>query len=212
MKLQPRVPIFVAVAIAAAGAVLAADVKFLSTFKSIDAGAVTFFGKKVAALVITTDQGLRVSAEEALVRELGTLGMQGVATYRIAPQQELENAEKAKPWFERAGVEGVVALRPVKKSERTNYSPIMWNDPYYGSLWGYYGYGWSQAYQYGIYTHETVIVVENAVYSVPKNALMWAAVTESTEAKNLQKFLNDLVKATVKEMQKQGLAKGQLKK
>ena len=212
MTLQPRVPLLVAVAIAAAGAVLAADVKFLSTFKSIDAGAVTFFGKKVAALVITTDSGPRVSGEEALVRELGTLGMQGVATYRIAPQQELENAEKAKPWFERAGVEGVVALRPVKKSERTNYSPIMWNDPYYGSLWGYYGYGWSQAYQYGIYTRETVIVVENAVYSVPKNALMWAAVTESTEAKNLQKFIGDLVKATVKEMQKQGLAKGQPKK
>jgi len=37
-------------------------------------------------------------------------------------------------------------------------------------------------------------------------------VTESTEAKNLQKFIGDLVKATVKEMQKQGLAKGQPKK
>ena len=130
MTLQPRrVPCFIAIAVAAAGAVLAADVKFTSTFKSIDAGTITFFGKKVAALVITNDNGLRVSGEEALVRELGTLGMQGVATYRIAPQQELESAEKAKPWFERAGVEGIVALRPVKKDDKLNYSPVMWNDP-----------------------------------------------------------------------------------
>ena len=35
--------------------VVAADVKFTSTWKSMDAGAVSFAGKKVAALVISKD-------------------------------------------------------------------------------------------------------------------------------------------------------------
>src|SRR5690349_3840778 len=78
-------------------ATLSADVKFTSTFKSLDAGGTSLAGKKVAALVISNDLGLRVPAEEALVRELNERGMQAVATYRIAPKEELARAETARP-------------------------------------------------------------------------------------------------------------------
>ena len=106
----PRIASIVAVAmVGALGVILSADVKFTSTFKSLDAGSTSFFGKKVAALVISSDDSLRVPAEEALARELTGLGMQGVATYRIAPKEELAGADRAKPWFDRANVEGVVA-------------------------------------------------------------------------------------------------------
>jgi len=56
---------------------------------------------------------------------------------------------------------------------------------------------------------ETVVVVETTIYSVPRNQLLWAAVTQSTNPRNLQAFVGELVKETVKEMQKQGLAKSQ---
>src|SRR6185436_10453453 len=101
------------IAIVVAVATLSAAVRFTSTFKSLDAGAVSFAGKKVAALVISNDDSLRVAGEESLVRGLNGRGMQAVATYRIAPKEELARAETAKPWFEKANVEGVVAVRPV---------------------------------------------------------------------------------------------------
>jgi hypothetical protein len=191
--------------------VVAADVKFTSTWKSMDAGAVSFAGKKVAALVISKDDSLRVAGEEALARELSARGMQGVATYRIAPKEELQNPDTAKGWFERGNVEGVVAVRPVSSEKRTTYTPGMWTGPYYGSLWGYYGYGWSNVYIPGSIEHETVVVVESTIYSVPKNALLWAAVSETRSPKDLSRFVQDLVKASVKEMQKQGLARSQVK-
>src|SRR5262245_3007455 len=87
--------------------------KFTSTWKAPDVAGVSFAGKKVAALLITSDQNLRISGEEQLVRELEARGVSGVATYRMAPQEELTSADRARPWFERAGAEGVVALRPV---------------------------------------------------------------------------------------------------
>jgi hypothetical protein len=90
-------------AIVTSVAALSAAIRFSSTFKSLDAGAVSFVGKKVAALVISNDDSLRVSGEEALVRELKERGMQAVATYRIAPREEMRTAETAKPWFEKAG-------------------------------------------------------------------------------------------------------------
>src|SRR5688572_2583343 len=48
----------------AAVVTLSADVRFSSTFKSLDAGGTSFAGKKVAALVMSNDMGMRVPAEE----------------------------------------------------------------------------------------------------------------------------------------------------
>ena len=167
----------------------------------------SFAGKKVAALVITQDDSLRVSGEEALVRELTARGLQSVATYRIAPKEELQSGDRAKVWFEKANVEGVVAMRPVSSEKRTTYNPGTWTNPYYSTFWGYYGYGWGSLYIPGSVERDTVVVVETTIYSVPRNQLLWAAVSETKNPKTLQRFIEDLVKESVKELQKQGLAR-----
>ena len=193
-------------AMVAAVAALSAAVRFTSTFKSLDAGAVSFAGKKVAALVITNDDSLRVAAEESLVRELNARGMQAVATYRIAPKEELARADTAKPWFEKANVEGVVAVRPVSVDTET-YTTGTWVTSNYSTLWGYYGYGWGSMYIPGSVERNTFVVVETTIYSVPRNQLLWAAVSETKDPKTLQRFVEELVKESVKELQKQGLAR-----
>jgi hypothetical protein len=188
-------------------AVLSAAPKFSSVWKSPDAGSVTFAGKKVAALVMTPDDSLRVAGEESLVRELTARGLQSVATYRIAPKEELQSGDRAKGWFEKANVEGVVALRPVSREKRTTYSPGMWVNPNYSTFWGYYGYGWGSMYIPGSVDQDTVVTVETTIYSVPRNQLLWAAVSETKNPKDLRKFVEDLVKESVKELHKQGLAR-----
>ena len=192
-----------------AAALLAAAVTFTSTFKSLDAGAVSFFGKKVAALVISNDDSLRVAGEESLVRELAARGMQAVASYRIAPKEELRRADTARPWFEKAGVEGVVAVRPVSADTQRSYNTGTWVSTNYATLWGYYGYGWSAVYVPGGVQRETLVVVETTVYSLPRDQLLWAAVSETRNPRDLRGFVQELIKESVEEMQKQGLAKRQ---
>src|SRR5688500_20306670 len=89
-----------------AGTSLAAKTKFQSVWKAPDAATVSFAGLKVAALVIDKDDSLRVAGEEALVRELTARGMQGVASYRMVPKEELQSADRARGWFEKAGGRG----------------------------------------------------------------------------------------------------------
>jgi hypothetical protein len=190
---------------------IAADVTFTSVWKTPAAFEVSLAGKKVAALVISKDESLRVAGEEALARELTNRGMQGIATYRMAPREELASAETAKPWFERSGVEGIVALRPVSSEKRTAYTVETWADPYYSSLWGYYGYGWGNVYVVGSARQETVVTVETTIYSVPRNTLLWAGASETTDAKGLTRFIEALAIETVKELHKVGLAQ-QIKK
>jgi hypothetical protein len=190
------------------GTVLSAAISFTSTWKSMDAGGVSFAGRKVAALVISQDDSLRVAGEEALARELSARGMQGVATYRIAPKEELQSADRAKPWFERAAVEGVVAVRPVSADTQMTYTPGTWLSSTYASFWSYYGYGWSSVYIPPRQERETVVVVESTIYSIPRNQLLWAAVTESTNPKDLPRFVEELVKKSVEALHEQGLARG----
>jgi hypothetical protein len=209
MKRAVCTSVMTAAVAATAVLTLSAAVKFTSTFKSVDASSVSFAGKKVAALVISNDDSLRVAGEESLVRELSARGMQGVATYRIAPKEELRRADTARPWFEKASVEGVVAVRPVSADTRQTYTTGTWVSPTYSTLWSYYGYGWGAVYIPGSVQRETVVVVETTIYSVPRNQLLWAAVTETKNPRDLRAFVEELVKASVEEMQKQGLARRQ---
>ncbi len=178
-------------------------VKFTSTWASPDAATVSFKGQKVAALVISDDMSLRMSAEEALARELTARGMQGAAAYRIIPLPELKDPEKAKNWFTRESVAGVVALRPISQDKVPRYDTAMWTSPTYSTLWGYYPYSWTTVYVVGSVPTDTVIVVESLVYSVETGKLVWGGVSETTNPKSLQKLVADLVKEGANKIQKQ---------
>jgi hypothetical protein len=189
-------------AVAASVAVEAADFKW--TWKAPDTYTIGFAGKKVAAMVISQDQMLRMSAEEALVRQLNTLGIQGVAAYKLIPREELQDAAKAKVWIEKAQLEGVVAMRLVSAETLRTYSPASWSSTSYSSLWSYYDTTWVAVYNPGYLHDDRVVTVETVLFSVPKDKLLWGGLSESTNPKTMDAFMKDLVTKAVKEMKKQG--------
>lgn len=193
--------------VAAVVSTAASDPKFTSSWSAPDAKGTTFAGKKVAALIVTKDQNLRISGEEQLVRELNARGIQGIATYKMMPQEESQSAERARPWIERSGVEGVVALRPISAERERTYSPATWTTTSYSTLWGYYGYGWTSYYDPGGYRDDSTLVVETLVYSVPRDMLLWAGVSTTTNPKEAQAYITSLVKEAIKEMRKKQLVK-----
>ena len=188
-----------------ATAVVAAGPKFRSVWKAPDISSLNFVGKTVAALVITDSQSLQVSAEEKLVSELMGLGVNAIATYRIVPREELKSAEKAKGWYDRRGIQGVVAVRPLaEEKERT--APVVFASGYDTSFWGYYGSSWSAVYEPGYSREERFVSLETLIFDVPGNALVWAGMSTTDNPKNGQAVVADVVEQAVKELQKQGLA------
>jgi hypothetical protein len=183
----------------------AAEFKSQYVAKGIEGA--SFAGKKVAALVITDDVPLRMSAEEALVRQLNDRGLTAVASYKLIPAPVLKDKEQAKAWIGKAGVQGVIALRPVVlETKVTKYDP-QWVSGYYQSFWGYYGYGWSAAYVPGGTTREAIVIVETLAYDVAKDMLLWAAVSDVRDPANMDAYMKELVKDGAKEMKKAGLIK-----
>lgn len=196
---------WIASLVACATATALAAPQFVNVWKSPEAARLNFAGKNVAALVITDSQSLQMSGEESLVRELSARGVNAKATYRFVPGPELKNAESAKGWFQRAQVEGVVALRPVSRETGREYSPVVWGSGYYQSFWGYYGYGWRDVSVVRRSKDTTIVVVETLVYDLTRDQLVWAATSQTKDPGALQEFVKDLVDAAVREMTKMKL-------
>jgi hypothetical protein len=190
------------------GAALAAESYTLtSTWKAPGEGTLSFAGKKVVALVFTADENLRMSAEEALAREISARGPQGVAAYRAIPRELLTDKEKAKGWFDQSGTAGVVALRLVSKDQARVYDAVVWASGYYGNFYDYYGNAWATVSPIGKGHIETTITVETLMYRVSDAKLLWAAVCQTTDPKDPGGFMKGLAKAVVKQLEKEGVVR-----
>jgi len=188
-------------------ATVAAKTKFSSVMRSPEAAKVSFSGRKIAALVIDKDDSLRVAGEEGLVNELTARGINGVASYRIIPKEELRNTDSARGWYEKSGVQGVVALRVVSNERFKTITPSTWSTAYYQDYWGYYGNSWGAVFTPGSERIDHFVSIETLIYNLPDGHLLWAGVSMTENAKTGAQVIAEVAKEAVKEMNKQGLAK-----
>jgi hypothetical protein len=192
--------LFVAVATAASN-------EFLSTWKSPTAGPLNFVGRKVAAVVIVDDLSLQMSAEEAMAREISARGPIGVASYRIVPREDIANKERAKAWFERAGVQGLVVMRLVDTDKQKVYSAVVWSSGYYGNAWDYYAYGWATPYPIGGGRTQTTITVETLLYDLTTGSPIWSGVSRTTDPKDTGSYMKALAKDVGAQLKKAKLTR-----
>ena len=191
--------------VACATAVLAQSYAFRSSWKSQDIQKLEMAGKKVVAIVISTDQSLRMSVEEAVARELTTRGSVGVAGYRSVPAELLKDPDKARAWFEKTGVSGIVVLRLLGVEKERVPSAVVWSTTYYQSFSNYYASAWQTVIPIGAGRQITTIVVETLLFDVAKGGLIWGGVTEASDVKNVESYVAGLSGAISEELQRVGL-------
>ena len=176
----------------------------VSSWKAPDAEPFRLRGEKVAAVVMANDHTIRLAGEEALARELSARGAAGVPMYTLLAGAHPDEA-KARAAAERAGVVGVVVLRPVRVdkeiSSRPTYSGAM-----YGGFWGgYYGHGWGSAWSAAEIRTDTIVIVETLVYSLRQNKLVWGGQSKTTNPANLNRLIENTAEQVADELVRQGL-------
>jgi len=189
-----------------------ASTSFNSTWKNPAVqGPLSFKGKKVAALIVSKEEGVRYGAEDALAREITARGAVGIPAYSLIPKEITQDKEKAKEFLAKAGVVGVVAMRAVGKEQEVSSSGgYYWGGPTYATFWGggYYGWGWGGVYSPGYMRTDTIVHVEILVYSLEQDKLVWAARSETTNPEKVGPFIKELTARAAAEMKKQGLIQG----
>jgi len=193
----------------------ATGTNFSSTWKAPEAQALKFAGKKVAALIISKDESVRRGAEDELSYQITKRGAKGIPAYALIPTEGVQDKERAKAAFEKAGIAGVVSMRVVGKDQELNYQPgatwsSAWGGPYYGSFWGgagggYYAWGWGGVYDPGYLRTDTIVTVETLVYSLEQDKLIWAGMSRTSNPEHVDVLIRTLVDKAARELQKQGL-------
>jgi hypothetical protein len=193
---------------AATTAFACASTSFHSTWKAPGAGPLNFKGRKVAALIVSKEEGVRYGAEDALAREMSARGAVGIPAYSLIPKELVQDKEKAKEFLAKAQVAGVVAMRVVGKDKEVSGSPGgYWGSPSYATFWGagYYGWGWGGVYDPGYIRTDTIVIVETLVYSLEQDKLVWAGQSETTNPSKVGPFIQELTAKAANELKKQGL-------
>jgi len=179
-----------------------------STWKDPTAAPLNLRGKKVVALVVTDEEGLRYAAEDEAAREITAHGAVGVPAYTLLPQPQIREKERARAIFEKERIEAVVVVRPVAKE---NYlSGYASSTPGYSSFWGpgFWGRGgsWGGGGVGDAYLRtDTILIVETLVYSLQQNKLVWASQSKTINPTQVGSFMRELSKTLGTEMEKQGL-------
>ena len=196
------VPKAVLAATAAVTLAACATTSLQSTWKDPSAAPLNLKGKKVVALVVTDEQALRYATEEEAAREITAHGAVGIPAYRLLPQAQIRDKERARAIFEREGIEGVVVVRQIAKEKALSGS--FSGSPGYGSFWGpgFWGGGFGGD---GYLRTDTILIVETLVYSLEQNKLVWASQSKTINPTQVGSFMRELSKTLGTEMEKQGL-------
>ena len=77
----------------------------------------------------------------------------------------------------------------------------MWSTAYYSSFWNYYGTSWTAVRSYRT-SQNRIVTIETLIYDVPKDKLLWAGVSETTNPKGAAMVVSEIVTETALEMRK----------
>jgi hypothetical protein len=199
-----RVHAIGAMLVAACGAVGCTHA-MLSSWKAPDAEPFPLQGEKVAAIVMTTDVTTRRAGEAALARQLSRRGVAGVPMYELLGGDPANEAT-ARAAAERAGVVGVVVMRPVRVEKALFSTGGPYVGPMSGGFWGeYFGHGWASAWPAGEVRSATIVTIETRVYSLPANRLLWAGQSTTADPRNLERLVADTARQVSDELARLGL-------
>ena len=157
--------------------------------------------KKVLVAAQSKDQARRRAIEAYLAKRIAN----ATPSYEIISEEEARNADAAKAKIVSAGFDGAVVVRFVGTRQETTYVPgtSYWGPAPYGSMWGYWGYGWGAVYDPGYMVTDSVVTLESNVYALEKDELIWSSRSETISPTSIDDLMNSVMASTLKEMKKQ---------
>lgn len=182
-------------------------VKYVKTWKNPEAQPTTWKGKKVVVFAGTRLVDARQGAEQAMVRELAKLGIEGIPSYTAIPPAAEKDLDMARRILTDAGIAGVLIMRVTAFKDETEVggATAYYLGPNYSSFYGFWGTGWNVQYVPPQVKTKVTVVVETLVFSVDQDKLLWTGTSETTNPEKVDKLIKQLAGATRDEIKKTGL-------
>jgi hypothetical protein len=157
---------------------------------------------KTVAVFVTKDEALRRSVEDRIAGKFPG----GVPSYRVMNTIKSTEPADILDQLRHQGFDGAVIMRVADVSTQLNYVPgsYWYGAPYY-TFGGYWSAAWAYPYDPGYVATDKIVTVETQVYSLPKDKLVFAARSETTNPASAAKLTDSVLRHVTKDMQKKGL-------
>jgi hypothetical protein len=197
MFMRRRVAVLGLATILAAGC--PPETNLTAVWKSPSVTSVRF--NKILVAAQAPDQARRRNIEAHLAKRIE----HATPSYEVISEAEAKDTNAAKAKIAALGFDGAVIVRFVGTAQQQTYVPgtAYWGPAPYGSMWGYWGYGWGAVYDPGYLVTDTVVTLESNVYSVSRDELIWSSRSETISPSSIESLMNSVIEATVKEMKRQ---------
>jgi hypothetical protein len=162
--------------------------------------------------VVESQQNRRVY-ESNFVEELKALGIKATASYTLIKSSVKIDRKSITKAIEGTDIDGVIVTYMTSIDEETVYRPGTTYITGAGYGYGRYGYGAGYPYGYtysqtpGYYTTHNTYVLENNLYDVASEELVWSARSRSFSPQSVQEVVTDLTKLIIADLQEKHLLK-----
>ncbi|MDT8281756.1 MAG: hypothetical protein RQ982_02965 [Gammaproteobacteria bacterium] len=155
--------------------------------------------------IVESQQNRRVY-ESNFVEALKALGVSATASYTLIKSSEKIDRNSITKAIKGMDIDGVIVTYMISVDEETVYRP---GTTYItGGGYGYGGYG-GYPYTYtqtpGYYTTHETYVLENNLYDVASEELVWSARSRSFSPQSVQEVVTDLTKLIIADLQEKHL-------
>ncbi len=168
----------------------------------------------ILVTVLTPNVVARRAVEGSMVEELRSKGVKAQASIDVFPPNFMNTQptkEEVLTKVRDENMKGVLTVALLDTQEDTRYVPGTTayapypRYGYYGSFGGYYGTYYGRVYDPGYYTTSRTYFIENNLYDVDSEELVWSAQSRSYDPSNIESAARSLAKALVYEMDKAGI-------
>jgi hypothetical protein len=182
-----------------------------NSWKDKDIAQASFRKVLVIAMLPEKDRNLRQQMENEMVDDLAKRGYAAISSYAeygpkafagMSEKQVLQQLDKSK-------IDGVITVGLLNTEESENYVPgSVRYEPYavvYNRFYRTYQTYYNRVYTPGYSDKQTNYFFETNLYDVNSNKLLYSAQSRSFDPASASQIANEVSKAVVKDMQKNGI-------
>jgi hypothetical protein len=163
----------------------------------------------VLIIAVTKDETIRRLYEDEFVETLSKDGVRAVASYTLSQPDIKPTKEGVDAAVKEAGAQSVLITRYLGTDTKEHYRPpqrtMIYADPYYRGIHGYYPMAYGEVYSPGYTVKVTTISLESNLYDTGSGNLVWSTRSESINPSMTKKYVAELVKLFTGDLKKANL-------
>ena len=153
--------------------------------------------QNVLVIAITRDETIKRLYEDQFIEKLASYGVKATGSYSLSQPDIKPTKEAVDAAVKEAGAQSVLITRYLGTDTKEHYRPpqrtMLYADPYYRGIHGYYPMAYREVYTPGYTVTVNTVFLESNVYDVKTGNLVWSARSESINPSMTKKYVDELV-------------------